>query len=242
MPSFQTKTEKSSCLQASGSFIGGGPAGSSSAEALAAGGVETFLFERSPATAKPCGGAIPLCMLDEFSIPNHLIDRRVTQMRIVSPSNLIVDFGKTLKPYEFIAMLRQEMLDSFLRRRAEATGDTLLKALATNLVVPTSLREPYVMDNCQRQLAVDVVIGADGANNVPRAVHLPRYISAKFMELCGDEYVQMMTFDSYLYKKLASGNRGEDAKMAMNTISSLVRCNIMGREVEASAQKILSRV
>lgn len=62
------------------------------------------------------------------------------------------------------------------------------------------------------------------------------------VELCGDEYVQRMTFDSYLYKKLASGNRWEDAKMAMNTISSLVRCNIMGREVEASAQKILSRV
>nr|POE98969.1 geranylgeranyl diphosphate reductase [Quercus suber] len=99
--------------------IGGGPAGSSAAEALASGGIETFLFERnSPTTAKPCGGAIPLCMLEEFDIPSHLIDRHVTRMRIFSPSNLSVDFGKTLRPNEFIAMLRREALDSFLRSRA----------------------------------------------------------------------------------------------------------------------------
>ncbi|MCD7465666.1 hypothetical protein HAX54_001709 [Datura stramonium] len=60
------------------------------------------------------------------------------------------------------------------------------------------------------------------------------------VELCGDEYVQRMTFDSYLYKKLASGNRWEDAKMAINTISSLVRCNIMGRKWKHLLKKILS--
>uniref|UniRef100_M1A952 Geranylgeranyl hydrogenase n=1 Tax=Solanum tuberosum TaxID=4113 RepID=M1A952_SOLTU len=163
--------------------IGGGPAGSSAAEALATGGIETFLFERSPATAKPCGGAIPLCMLDEFSIPLNLIDRRVIQMRIVSPSNLVVDFGKTLKPHEFIAMLRREVLDSFLRQRAESSGATLLKALVTNLVVPTSTREPYVihytMDNCQHQLAVDVIIGADGANSrVAKSIKAGNYTTA----------------------------------------------------------------
>ncbi|XP_060217453.1 geranylgeranyl diphosphate reductase, chloroplastic-like [Lycium barbarum] len=425
---FKPNTKNPITCKLRAAVIGGGPAGSSAAESLAAGGIETFLFERSsPATAKPCGGAIPLCMLDEFSIPTHLIDRHVTQMRFISPSNLIVDFGKTLGPHEFIAMLRREVLDSFLRRRAEATGATLIKALVTDLVVPTSLREPYVINyiigNCQRQLAVDVVIGADGANSrvaksikagnyataiafqeriklpedkmgyyenlaeiyvgndvspdfyawvFPKCDHVavgtgtvcskgdiksfqrairarakpkidggkvikveahpipehPRavrvrgrvalvgdaagyvtkcsgegiYFAAKsgricgeaivkaseggenmiseddlkreylrkwddkyfttfkfldvlhkvfygsnaareaLIELCGDEYVQRMTFDSYLYKKLASGNRWEDAKMVMNTISSLVRCNIMGREMEASAQKILSRV
>lgn len=84
--------------------IGGGPAGSSAAEALASGGVETFLFERSPNTAKPCGGAIPLCMLDEFQIPPHLIDRHVTRLKIFSPSNIAVDFNKTLCLKEFITM------------------------------------------------------------------------------------------------------------------------------------------
>lgn len=52
------------------------------------------------------------------------------------------------------------------------------------------------------------------------------------VELCGDEYVQRMTFESYLYKKLADGNRWEDAKMVMNTIGSLVRCNLVGKDMQ----------
>jgi geranylgeranyl reductase len=151
--------------------IGGGPAGSSAAEALAAGGVETFLFERSPSTAKPCGGAIPLCMIDEFSIPLHLIDRHVTRMKIISPSNLTVDFGsKTLKSHEFIPMLRREVLDSFLRSRAQSNGAQLITGLVTDIEVADFLSsKPYVIhhtiNNCKRSLAVDLIVGADGANS-----------------------------------------------------------------------------
>ncbi|XP_048427264.1 geranylgeranyl diphosphate reductase, chloroplastic-like [Pyrus x bretschneideri] len=398
--------------------IGAGPAGSSAAEALAAGGVECFMFERSgPSTAKPCGGAIPLCMLDEFDIPSHLIDRQVTRMRIFSPSNLAVDFGKTLLPHEFIAMLRREVLDSYLRTRAQSRGANLISGLVTDLEVPTSVDAPYVIsytaDNKRESLAVDVVIGADGANSrvsksikagdyacaiafqeriklpddkmdyyqdlaemyvgndvspdfyawvFPKCDHVavgtgtvcskqdikvfqrairarahskisggkvikveahpipehPRptrvrgrvalvgdaagyvtkcsgegiYFAAKsgrlcgeaivkaseggerminegdlkreylkewddkyittfrfldllqkvfygsdaareaLVELCGDEYVQRMTFESYLYKKLADGNRWEDAKMVLNTVGSLVRCNILGKKMQ----------
>lgn len=52
------------------------------------------------------------------------------------------------------------------------------------------------------------------------------------VELCGDEYVQRMTFESYLYKKLADGNRWEDAKMLVNSIGSLMRCKIIGERME----------
>ncbi|XP_050222737.1 geranylgeranyl diphosphate reductase, chloroplastic-like [Mercurialis annua] len=400
--------------------IGGGPAGSSAAEALASGGIETFLFERSTSTAKPCGGAIPLCMMDEFNIPLHLIDRQVTRMKIISPSNLTVDFGaKTLKPHESIPMLRREVLDSFLRSRAQSRGATLVPALVNHIEIPSKPTQPYVIhhvinNNIKRQLAVDVIIGADGANSrvaksidagsyscaiafqeriklpddkmeyykdlaemyvgddvspdfyawvFPKCDHVavgtgtvcakqdikmfqrgirervgakinggkvikveahpipehPRpvrvrgrvalvgdaagyvtkcsgegiYFAAKsgrmcgeaivkaseggekmvseedikreylrewdkkyintfrfldllqkvfygsnagreaLVELCGDEYVQRMTFDSYLYKKLANGDRWEDVKMGFNTIGSLVRCRIMGREMES---------
>ncbi|EEF40746.1 geranylgeranyl diphosphate reductase, chloroplastic [Ricinus communis] len=399
--------------------IGGGPAGSSAAEALAAGGIETFLFERSTSTAKPCGGAIPLCMLDEFNIPLNLIDRHVTRMKIVSPSNLTVDFGsKTLKPHESIPMLRREVLDSFLRSRVQSKGATLIQGLVMHIDIPSLPKEPYIIhhiinNNIKGELAVDVVIGADGANSrvaksinagnyscaiafqerirlpddkmeyykdlaemyvgddvspdfyawvFPKCDHVavgtgtvcskqnikvfqrgirervrdkikggkvikveahpipehPRptrvrgrvalvgdaagyvtkcsgegiYFAAKsgrmcgegivkaseggekmvseedlkreylrewdnkyvntfrfldllqrvfygsnvgreaLVELCGDEYVQRMTFDSYLYKKLAGGDRWEDVKMVLNTFGSLVRCRIVGREME----------
>lgn len=49
--------------------VGGGPAGSSAAEILVKAGIETYLFERKLDNAKPCGGAIPLCMVSEFELP-----------------------------------------------------------------------------------------------------------------------------------------------------------------------------
>ncbi|XP_022732667.1 geranylgeranyl diphosphate reductase, chloroplastic-like [Durio zibethinus] len=399
--------------------IGGGPAGSSAAEALASGGIETFLFERSPSTAKPCGGAIPLCMIDEFSIPLHLIDRHVTKMKIISPSNLTVDFGsKSLRAHEFIPMLRREVLDSFLRTRAQSAGAQLIPSLVTHLEIPSSPFSPYIVhhtiNNSRKTLAVDLIIGADGANSkvakfikagnytcaiafqerirlpdekmeyyqnlaemyvgddvspdfyawvFPKCDHVavgtgtvcakqdiklyqrgikervknkinggkvikveahpipehPRpirvrgrvalvgdaagyvtkcsgegiYFAAKsgrmcgeamvrasdggesmiseddlkreyllewdekylstfrfldllqrvfygsnaareaLVEVCGSEYVQRMTFDSYLYKKLAKGDRLEDLKMVLGTIGSLMRCKIVGRHMEA---------
>jgi hypothetical protein len=44
---------------------------------LARAGIETWLFERKLDNAKPCGGAIPLCMVSEFDIPESIIDRKV---------------------------------------------------------------------------------------------------------------------------------------------------------------------
>lgn len=336
-------------------------------------------------------------------------------MKIISPSNLAVDFGKTLKSHEYIPMLRREVLDSFLRSRAQSNGANLIHGLVLNLEVPAFSNAPYVVhytaDNSRRSLAVDVVIGADGANSrvaksigagdyscamafqeriklpeekmkyyenlaemyvgndvspdfyawvFPKCDHVavgtgtvcsrqdikvyqrgirerakskigggkvikveahpipehPRarrvrgrvalvgdaagyvtkcsgegiYFAAKsgrmcgeavvraseggermigerdlkreylrewdgkyaatfrfldvlqrvfygdnagreaLVEMCGNEYVQRMTFESYLYKKLAEGNRWEDAKLMWNTIASLVKCGIVGSE------------
>ena len=58
--------------------IGGGPSGSCAAEALAKNpNIECILFERKMDNAKPCGGAIPVCMVEEFSLPTTIIDRKV---------------------------------------------------------------------------------------------------------------------------------------------------------------------
>jgi flavin-dependent dehydrogenase len=58
--------------------IGGGPAGACAAEIFAQEkGIDTVLFERKMDNAKPCGGAIPLCMIGEFNIPESTVDRKV---------------------------------------------------------------------------------------------------------------------------------------------------------------------
>ena len=71
--------------------VGGGPSGSCAAEILAKAGISTWLFERKLDNAKPCGGAIPLCMVEEFDLPESIIDRKVRNMKMISPSNKEVD-------------------------------------------------------------------------------------------------------------------------------------------------------
>jgi hypothetical protein len=40
------------------------------------------------------GGAIPLCMVNEFYLSQSIIDRQVRKMKIISPSNnLAIEFG-----------------------------------------------------------------------------------------------------------------------------------------------------
>ena len=79
--------------------------------------------------AQPCGGAIPLCMVDEFDLPADIIDRKVTKMKMISPSNREVDVGKTLSETEYIGMCRREVLDDYLRKRAQKHGAKVLNGL-----------------------------------------------------------------------------------------------------------------
>jgi geranylgeranyl reductase len=151
--------------------VGGGPAGASAAEVLAQAGIETFLFERKLDNAKPCGGAIPLCMVSEFDLPEEIIDRKVRKMRMISPSNYEVDIALENEG-EYIGMCRREVLDAFLRNRARQKGAELIHGKVMHLEVPKNGQDPYVLHyidfsgNAQqgvpRSLAVDVVIGADG--------------------------------------------------------------------------------
>ena len=155
--------------------VGAGPAGSSAAETLAKAGIETFLFERKLDNVKPCGGAIPLCMVEEFDLPPSIIDRQVRKMKMISPSNVEVNIGGTLKDGEYIGMCRREVLDGFLRDRAVSLGVKLINGIVNKLEIPSSSTAPYVLSYADfssgkaegemKSLQVDLVIGADGANS-----------------------------------------------------------------------------
>jgi geranylgeranyl reductase len=155
--------------------VGGGPAGSSAAEVLASSGIETYIFERKLDNAKPCGGAIPLCMVSEFDLPPEIIDRQVRKMKMISPSNIEVNIGQTLKDGEYIGMCRREVLDGFLRERAAKLGANLINGTVYQLDIPNTDKEPYTLHYADhsngtaqgemKTLKVDLVIGADGANS-----------------------------------------------------------------------------
>ena len=155
--------------------VGGGPSGACAAETLAKAGIETYMIERKLDNCKPCGGAIPLCMVEEFDLPMEIIDRKVTKMKMISPSNRAVDVGKTLSDTEYIGMCRREVLDDFLRKRAESLGATVLNGLFLRLDMPSSDDDPYRLHYTlykegsaageAKTLEVDAIIGADGANS-----------------------------------------------------------------------------
>ena len=72
-------------------------------------------------------------MVDEFDLPAEIIDRKVTKMKMISPSNREVDVGKTLSETEYIGMCRREILDNFMRNRAQDAGTTVINGLMMRL-------------------------------------------------------------------------------------------------------------
>ncbi|XP_022972662.1 geranylgeranyl diphosphate reductase, chloroplastic-like [Cucurbita maxima] len=198
--------------------VGGGPAGGSAAETLAKGGVETFLFERKLDNCKPCGGAIPLCMVGEFDLPLDLIDRRVTKMKMISPSNVAVDIGQTLKPHEYIGMVRREVLDAYLRNRAAENGANVINGLVMKLELPKERNAPYVLHYTsydgkksgvgeKKTLEVDAVIGADGANSrVAKAIDAGDYDYA----IAFQERIKIPDDKMVYYENLAEMYVGDD--------------------------------
>ena len=65
---------------------------------------------------KPCGGAIPPKLIEEFEIPESLLVARVHSARMVSPAQVAVDM-----PIEggYVGMVDREIFDEWLRQRAQ---------------------------------------------------------------------------------------------------------------------------
>jgi geranylgeranyl reductase len=196
--------------------VGGGPSGSCAAEILAKAGIATWLFERKLDNAKPCGGAIPLCMVSEFDIPNEIIDRKVRNMKMISPSNREVDIHLD-NTEEYIGMCRREVLDSFLRNRAASLGATLINGLVQSIDVGTRKEGPYTIHYSdyssgsltgeQKSLEVDVIIGADGANSrVAKAMDAGDYN----MAIAFQERIRLPKEEMSYYEDLAEMYVGSD--------------------------------
>ena len=197
--------------------VGGGPAGSSAAEILVKAGIETYLFERKLDNAKPCGGAIPLCMVSEFELPPEIIDRQVRKMKMISPSNIEVNIGQTLNPDEYIGMCRREVLDGFLRDRAEKLGTKVINGTVYKLDIPSNDTAPYTLhyadhsngsaDGEMKSLKVDLVIGADGANSrIAKAIDAGDYNYA----IAFQERIRLPEDKMAYYEDLAEMYVGDD--------------------------------
>lgn len=159
------------------------------------------------------GGAIPVCMVEEFSLPSTIIDRKVRKMKLISPTNREVDIGQTLLPEEYIGMTRREVLDSFLRDRAIGVGAVAVNALVTDIDVPTTKDGKYRINysnfkgNTKESMEVDYVIGADGANSrLAKAMGAGEYNYA----IAFQERIKVSDEKMKFYEELAEMYVGDD--------------------------------
>lgn len=146
--------------------VGGGPSGATAANELALAGVRVLLLERG-FRIKPCGGAIPPCLLEEFEIPASLLVARIQSARMISPSEKTVDM-----PIDdtFVGMVNRDEFDPWLRDRAASNGATLLSgAFKTLRYDDTGLIHVTYKEKGGERKATTVtsryVIGADGARS-----------------------------------------------------------------------------
>ena len=200
--------------------IGGGPSGSCAAEILAKAGIETWLFERKLDNAKPCGGAIPLCMVEEFNLPDSIIDRKVRNMKMISPSNREVDIQLDPLGYDenaYIGMCRREVFDAFLRNRAADLGTTLINGLVQKIDTGKNRQGPYCIHYADyssggptgepKTLDVDLIVGADGANSrVAKAMDAGDYNVA----IAFQERIKLPPEEMTYYEDLAEMYVGTD--------------------------------
>jgi geranylgeranyl reductase len=198
--------------------VGGGPSGACAAEIFAQEpNIDTYIIERKMDNAKPCGGAIPLCMIDEFQLPLSVVDRKVRKMKMISPSDREVDIGQTLKPEEYIGMTRREVLDGYLRDRAIEYGAKPINGLVQEVVLPTTPDGKYTIKYANyagekrvgtpETLEVDLVIGADGANSrVAKAIDAGAYNFA----IAFQERIKITEKQMEFYEDLAEMYVGDD--------------------------------
>jgi geranylgeranyl reductase len=146
--------------------VGGGPAGATAATDLARNGARVLLLERA-FRIKPCGGAIPPRLIEEFAIPQHLLVARIRSARMVSPANQRVDMPIA---DTYVGMVDRETFDPWLRQRAAEAGAVVrtgryksLERLEDGRVQLTYLDK--AAGGGQVSVAARAVIGADGARS-----------------------------------------------------------------------------
>lgn len=147
--------------------VGGGPGGATAATDLALAGRRVLLIDRG-GRIKPCGGAIPTKLIEEFDVPASLLRARIRSARIFAPSGASVDM--TIDD-GFVGMVDRDVFDPWLRERAASAGAVVLAALfeSARAAGDGLLDVRFVRaDGREETVAARMIVGADGANSTVR--------------------------------------------------------------------------
>lgn len=152
--------------------VGGGPSGATAAADLAKAGYHVAMIDRE-GRIKPCGGAIPPRLIEDFEIPDAQLIAKVTTARMISPTGRQVDI-----PIEngFVGMVDRKDFDPFLRDRAVAAGAE--RYTGTFLRIEREGKKRWVIFRDKEtaeelSLQTRLIIGADGAKSRVAAQEIP---------------------------------------------------------------------
>jgi geranylgeranyl reductase len=161
--------------------VGGGPSGATAATDLARRGRKVCLLDRA-GRIKPCGGAIPPKLIEEFEIPDSLLVAKINSARMISPKQAAVDM-----PIEggFVGMVNRETFDEWLRQRARAAGAELAVGTFDRITRDDDgvAVVNYRAGGVEHRLRARAIIGADGAMSAVAKQCIPgadriRYVAA----------------------------------------------------------------
>jgi geranylgeranyl reductase len=164
--------------------IGGGPAGATAATDLARQGHSVLLLDKA-GRIKPCGGAIPPRLIDEFAIPDSLLVARINGARMVSPKSRTVDM-----PIDggFVGMVDRDTFDDWLRIRAVTVGAELrtgvfdrLSRDSDGVSVVHYLPRAGDVTGTAGAVRARAVIGADGAISAVARQAIPGAAKMKYV-------------------------------------------------------------
>ena len=154
--------------------VGGGPAGATAAWDLARMGRSVLLLDKA-GRIKPCGGAVPPRLIEEFEIPEALLVNRVDCARMVSPRGRAVDIAIH---DGFVGMVDRGDFDEWLRERAELAGAVRRTGRFIQVTRDgDGLTLHYSMGRSRTGVVAGVrarmVIGADGALSAVARAEIP---------------------------------------------------------------------
>jgi geranylgeranyl reductase len=154
--------------------IGGGPCGATAATDLALAGHSVLLLERG-GRIKPCGGAVPPRLLEDFDIPQSLLVARARSARMIAPSGRAVDMP--VGEIGYVGMVDRDEFDEWLRERARDCGAERMQGTFEK-IERDGEAHPLMTFRRERggpieKVRARCIIGADGARSAVAKQALP---------------------------------------------------------------------
>ena len=146
--------------------VGGGPSGATAAADLARMGHSVMLLDRA-GRIKPCGGAVPPRLMEEFAIPDSLLVARARSARMVAPSDRAVDMP--VGEIGYVGMVDRDIFDEWLRNRAAQVGAERRTGTFERIERDGAAGAVIVYREArggpEQRVRARLVIGADGARS-----------------------------------------------------------------------------